>query len=85
MTAMLDNDSGRYVIGSDVRAAQRSSKKPVFPKTGANPVRSRLSMLGLAAGYMGLVMILSTAPFWHQVMAPEHAYFAACTDFGGSR
>ena len=84
MTAMLDKDRGRVAI-SDAQAACRSSKKPVFSKTGANPMRNRLSMLGMAIGYMGLVMILSTAPFWHQVMTPEQSYRAACTDFGGSR
>ena len=85
MTAMLNEVRGQDAIGSDVQAGHRSSRKPVFPKTGANPARSRLSMLGLAVGYMGLVMILSTAPFWHQAMTPEHGYLAACTDFGGSR
>lgn len=85
MTVMLDKVIEQGAIGSDAQAGHRSSKKSVLPKTGANPVRSRLSMLGMAVGYMGLVMILSTAPFWHQAMTPDHGYLAACTDFGGSR
>jgi len=85
MTAPLDKVSEQNAIGSDARADHRSNKKSVFPIIGSNPARGWLSKLGLAFGYLGLVAILSTAPFWHQVVAPQESYLAACTDFGGSR
>ena len=42
----------------------RPGKRSVLPVAGLSQIKGPLSMLGMALGYLGLVAILSMAPFW---------------------
>jgi hypothetical protein len=83
---MLGKVSRPEAVGVDARAGRRPGKGGMFPGMRPAAAVSRLSMVGMALGYVGLVVMLSTAPYWHQVMGPHQGqHAAACTDFGGSR
>lgn len=65
-------------------ADQRLAKRPVLPVSA--PARPAwLSTLGMAVAYLGLVAILSMAPFWQQGDLPQQGQPTVATDFGGSR
>lgn len=66
------------------RAGSRFGKRQVLPSRGAS-WPSGLSTIGMVLGYLGLVAILATAPFWQQAGEPHRDQPAVCTDFGGSR
>lgn len=85
MTRQHDRISERNDIDRDGRAHRSSQKRSVLPLTGHGAVRGPLSMLGMAFGYLGLVAILSMAPFWHLAVTPHQSQLMVCTDFGGSR
>ncbi|MEZ5935016.1 MAG: hypothetical protein R3F54_24410 [Alphaproteobacteria bacterium] len=85
MTGMLDTISDHRAAGERIDAGRHPAKGPIFPTLRPAMVTSRLSMVGMALGYLGLVAMLSTAPYWHQAMAPHQSHVAACTDVGGSR
>ncbi len=75
----------RQDIDRDGLADRRSHRRSVLPAAGFPAIRGPLSMLGLAIGYLGLVAILSMAPFWHLAITPHQSPSMVCTDFGGSR
>lgn len=85
MTGQLDIVSERNAVTSDMRAGCRLEKASILPTSGSPVVRSPLMKVGMVIGYLGLVMVLSVAPFWHQVITPSMADVTVCTDFGGSR
>lgn len=85
MTGQHDRISERSGIDRIERADRRSCKRSVLPTGGLGAVRGPLSMLGMALGYLGLVAILSMAPFWHLAVTPHQSQSMVCTDFGGSR
>ncbi len=80
-----DSTSERIGIDGDGRTHRRLCKRSVLPASGLPSVRGPLSMLGMALGYLGLVAILSMAPFWHLAFTPYQSPAMVCTDFGGSR
>ncbi len=59
--------------------------KPVLSAAYRRRISNRTAILGMAVGYLGLVVILASAPIWNQVLSPYQAPFPACTDFGGHR
>lgn len=85
MTERLDKVSKRSVVTSDMRAGCRLEKTSIFPTSGSPVVRGPLMKAGMVIGYLGLVVALSVAPFWHQTIASSMAHQTVCTDFGGSR
>lgn len=64
---------------------ERRGRKPVLPGARSWSVKRPLSTLAMAIGYLGLVAILTMAPFWMQTVAPKQSEPMVCTDFGGSR
>lgn len=91
MTGRRDKVSEPNAVGRDAPAGRGSQKRRVLPaagpgaRSGSGMIGNRLSMAGLALGYLGLVAILSAAPYWHQTLTPHAGQPAVCTDFGGSR
>lgn len=85
MTGQHDRISERNDIDRDGRADRRSHKRSVLPISSLGTFKGPLSMIGMALGYLGLVAILSMAPFWHLSVAPHQSQPMVCTDFGGSR
>lgn len=86
MTGRLDNQVFRRDgAGFKGPIGACREKKPILPLPTSDRKTGRLSMVGLALGYLALVMVLSTAPFWHQTLGSQPGQPAACTDFGGSR
>ncbi len=79
----------RFIEPSDADQGRpmhrRSAKRSILPATSVCTSRGPLSMLGMALGYLGLVALLSMAPFFHLAIAPYQSQPIACTDFGGSR
>ncbi len=75
----------RHDIDGDGRADRRPGKKSVLPIGGRSLIKGPLSMFGMVLGYLGLVAILSMAPFWHLTVTPHESPSLTCTDFGGSR
>ena len=75
----------RHGIDRDGHGDRRLSKRSVLPVAGLSQIKGPLSMLGMALGYLGLVAILSMAPFWHLAITPHQSPAMVCTDFGGSR
>ena len=53
------------------------------PIVGAFPTKWRF--VGMAVGYLGLVVVLASVPIWNQMLLPYETPIAACLDFGGSR
>jgi hypothetical protein len=96
---VIDGDAGGYEMvglssliskrrdGTPVEQAVRGRERRAFLSAGARQgsISGRLSAIGMVLGYLGLVMILSTAPFWQQSIAPHLDQPLNCTDFGGSR
>ena len=85
MTGLQDNGAadGRSIGPGSAHLAVR---RPLLAiGQGAAHASRRLSITALALGYLGLVTILSTAPFWQQALAPAENRPLVCTDFGGSR
>lgn len=92
MNGQRSSFSTSYQDMLELRPSQGQSRKPASPVTaasrsrpGSRSRRGMLSNLGMAVGYLGLVMILSAAPFVHEVLGDRHGHYLACTDFGGSR
>lgn len=86
MTGWLNQVSvERGVDRLDTYANLTSGRKPVLPKVGLRMCGGWLSTFGMALGYLGLVAMLSMAPYWHMAGAPHQSHIMACTDFGGSR
>jgi len=85
MAGVLDRSSQQRRSPCGEPAAGCTPRKPILPSTGRRAKRSLFSVVGMGAGYLGLVAILSVAPFWHQVMLPQQSQYLVCTDFGGSR
>ncbi|MGI9490082.1 MAG: hypothetical protein ACR2RF_30195 [Geminicoccaceae bacterium] len=75
----------RQGIDRDGHGDRHPSKRSVLPVSGLSQIKGPLSMLGMALGYLGLVAILSMAPFWHLAITPHQNSAIVCTDFGGSR
>lgn len=48
-------------------------------------VSNKMAFLGLAVGYLGLVVVLASVPMWNQMLLPDETSIAACLDVGGSR
>lgn len=69
----------------DGRASHAMRRRSVLPIAAVASTGGRLHVLGMAVGYLGLVTILSMAPYWHVASAPHQNQIMACTDFGGSR
>ena len=79
---------GSVPVASAVRSDALTSNRLVNSKASdaaASAVKAPLMKVGMVVGYLGLVMMLSMAPFWHQVITPSAAQPLVCTDFGGSR
>ncbi len=56
------------------------------PKIGYRQrISNRMAILGMAIGYLGLVVILASTPIWSQVLLPYNSTHLACTEAGGSR
>lgn len=65
---------------------QLPTRRPIIrTEPGPKSLMRRLSVVGMAVGYLGLVAILSTAPYWQQTIQPHEERPLVCTDFGGSR
>lgn len=85
MTGLLDVMRTQNDIGSPDQIVDILNKKPIFGAFGCRMAKGPFSVFGMALGYLGLVVMLSTAPYWNQVITPAESYVAACSDFGGSR
>ena len=48
-------------------------------------VSNKMAFVGMAVGYLGLVVVLASVPIWNQMLLPYETPIAACLDFGGSR
>ena len=80
---------------ASVRPGMRFSKNGPFlrnisagnrPQIGYRQRMSKkMTILGMAIGYLGLVVILASTPIWSQVLLPYQASHLACTEAGGSR
>lgn len=75
----------RHDIDRDGRVERRSCKRSILPVAALPIIKGPLRMLGMTLGYLGLVAILSMAPFWHHAITPHQSPSMVCTDFGGSR
>ncbi|MGI9416980.1 MAG: hypothetical protein ACR2RA_03970 [Geminicoccaceae bacterium] len=73
IAAMRDRRRGRF------------ERKPVLPGARSWMTEGPASKLAMALGYLGLVAILTMAPFWMQTVEPQQSQPSFCTDFGGSR
>ncbi|MEM7041177.1 MAG: hypothetical protein AAF543_00055 [Pseudomonadota bacterium] len=85
MTEHLGRIATRDDIGRNGVRGGASGRRPILASADRQRVSRPLSMVGMALGYIGLVAILSVAPFWHQGMTAHQGQPMACTDFGGSR
>lgn len=85
MTEVHDRISERNDIDGEGRVDRRSHKRSVLPISSLSAIRGPLSLFGMALGYLGLVAILSMAPFWHLAFTPHQSQPMVCTDFGGGR
>ncbi|MDH3658760.1 MAG: hypothetical protein OEU92_01830 [Alphaproteobacteria bacterium] len=86
MMAPCDEASDPNLTVFGARAGRRPHGKPVrvlFRSRAATG--GPLSTLGMALGYIGLVAILTIAPFMQQATVPHQGRPMVCTDFGGSR
>lgn len=72
-------------VDGDGQKHRRLCRRSGLSTFGSAAVRGPLSMVGMALGYLGLVAILSMAPFWHLAFTPYQSAQMVCTDFGGSR
>ncbi|MGI9491958.1 MAG: hypothetical protein ACR2QF_06115 [Geminicoccaceae bacterium] len=48
-------------------------------------ISKKMAILGMAIGYLGLVVILASTPIWSQVLLPHQSPHLACTEAGGTR
>jgi len=48
-------------------------------------ISNRLAIIGMAVGYLGLVVVLASTPIWSQVLLPYQSTYLACMEAGGSR
>lgn len=85
MTGLLDVMRTQNDIGSPDQIVDILKKKPIFGAIGCRMAKGPFSVFGMGLGYLCLVVMLSTAPYWNQVVSPDESYVAACSDFGGSR
>lgn len=80
---------GDSVYGSNggilKRAGRVPGKRSILGGRASSGIRSGFSAFGMALGYLGLVAILSMAPYWHQAIAPHPGQPLVCTESGGSR
>ncbi len=65
------------------RVGLRSPTTPILPFVLTTVVGGRSPIAWMVVGCLGLVAILSTAPYWHLAEAPYRDQVIACTDFGG--
>jgi hypothetical protein len=86
MTGCLNGISvNGHATGFDGDSPRRLQRKPILPMIASGMTKKRLPMAGMILGYLGLVAILSMAPYWHLASTPYQSQVLACTDFGGSR
>ncbi len=86
MTGFLKDVSATgQAAGLDAASSRRIVRKPILPPVTPGMTGRRVPMAGMVLGYLGLVAILSMAPYWHLAGAPHQSEIMACTDFGGSR